>query len=240
MLAQDAVPRLFLGTSAAEAQYLAEVQIMPAPWNAGAVARIVGEMHGSQVINVIHFATNAQINDDDNLDDVLLELAQALLECAITTLLPAVSSDYRLIQCDAKRIHPVASDPIVATAPAGSVGELGVASASFIATLVNVRTGGGGKRGRGRMFLPPAGETETQQSQIDGPTMALVAAFLTCLAGKFLGANATTAWRLGVFSTKQFKELAGGGFDNAFRVATSLNPKQDVACMRSRKKGHGA
>ena len=213
---------------------------MAAPWNAGAVARIVGELHGSACINVIHFATNAQINDDDNLDDVLLELAQALLECAIETLLPAVTQDYRLIQCDAKRIHPVASDPIVATAPAGSVGSLGVASASFISSLVNVRTGGGGKRGRGRMYLAPAGEAQTTNSAIDGPTMELIAAFLACLAGKFLGPNATTAWRLGVFSQKQFKEVVGGGFDNAFRVATSLNPKADVACMRSRKKGHGA
>lgn len=212
---------------------------MAAPWVAGAQARIIGEIHGQQTVNVMHFATNSAISDGGALDVLLLQLAEALLACVIDTLLPAVSVDWKVIKCDAKRISPAVSDPILATAPADSVGELGVSSVSFTSSLVNLRTGGAGRRGRGRVFLPPAGEAQIANSSIDGPTLILITEFLTCVAGKFLGSGATTDWRLGVLSQKTLSGV-GGTFDNSFREVTSLNPVADVAVMRSRRKGHGA
>jgi hypothetical protein len=211
---------------------------MPAPWVAGAQCRIVGELHGQQTVNVMNFATNDAIADEAELDTILLALATAMLECVLTTLLPAVTVDWKVVQCDARRIAPTPSDPQVATADAGSVGELSATSVSFAASLVNIRTGGGGKRGRGRMFLPPPGETEVSASAIDPGTLVLITAFLTCVAGKFMGVDATTPWRLGVYSRKADSEV-GGTFDNSFRQATSLNPVVNLAVMRSRKKGHG-
>lgn len=212
---------------------------MPAPWAAGAEVRIVGSLHGQQCINVWHMATNTVINDDDNLDDLLLQLAQAMLECAVTTLLPAVTQDYTLVHVEAKRIYPATSDPMIATAPGGSVGELGPTSVSFAASLMNLRTGGGGKRGRGRKFLPPAGEANIATSVVDAGTLELLAEFALCVAGKFLGATPTTDWRLGIYSKTNDKE-AGGTFDNSFRVVTQLSPVQDVARIGSRRKGRGA
>lgn len=212
---------------------------MAAPWVAGAQGRIIGEIHGQQTVNVMNFATNDQIADEGNLDTILLALAAAILDCALTTLLPATTVDWKLVRCDAKRIYPTPSDPIIATAPANSVGALSASSASFIASLISVRTGGGGRRGRGRIFLPPAGEGQIAQSAIDGPTLVLLTAFAACMAGKFLGNAPTTPWRLGVYSRKN-DAAAAGTFDNSFRVATSLNPVADVAVMRSRRKGHGA
>lgn len=212
---------------------------MPAPWTAGAQARIIGEIHGQQTVNVMHFATNSAIFDEGALDTLLLQLAEALLECTIDTLLPAVTIDWKVVRCDAKRVYPVVSDPIVATAPAGSVGELGVTSVSFASTLYHVRTGGGGRRGRGRNFLPPAGEAQIVNSAIDAPTLALISAFLVCVAGKFMGDAATTDWRLGVLSRKNLSGV-GGNFDNSFRPATSLNPVANCAVMGTRKVGRGA
>jgi len=212
---------------------------MPAPYVAHAQARIIGELHGQQTINVLHFVTHTEIADEGELDTLLLQLATALLECVITTLLPAVTSDWKVIRCDAKRIFPTPSDPIVATADSGSVGELSATSVSFAASLVNVRTGGGGKQGRGRMFLPPPGEAQVTSSTIDPGTLTLITAFLTCLAGKFMGAGATTPWLLGVLSRKHMSGI-GGTADNSFREATSLNPVADLGVMRSRRKGHGA
>lgn len=212
---------------------------MPAPWVAVAQARIIGEIHGQETVNVLHFATNAQIADEGELDTILLALAQALLECVITTLLPAVTSDWKVVRCDAKRVYPTPSDPIVATADAGSVGQLSAASASFIASLVNIRTGGGGRQGRGRIFLPPVGEAQVTASSIDPGTLTLITAFLTCVAGKFMGANHSTDWLLGVLSRKHLA-AAGGTYDNSFRLATSLNPVADVSIMGTRKKGRGA
>lgn len=212
---------------------------MAAPWVAGAQARIIGEIHGQQTVNVMHFATNSAISDGGALDVLLLQLAEAMLACVIDTLLPAVSVDWKVIKCDAKRISPVVSDPILATAPADSVGELGVSSVSFTSSLLNLRTGGGGRRGRGRVFLPPAGEAQIANSAIDAPTLALITEFALCVAGKFLGSGATTDWRLGILSQKTLSGV-GGTFDNSFREVTSLNPVADVAVMRSRRKGHGA
>lgn len=212
---------------------------MPAPWVAGAQARIIGEIHGQQTVNVLHFGTNSAIADAGALDTILLQLATAMLECVIDTLLPAMSIDWRVVRTDAKRIYPNFSDPVVATAPANSTGAGSASSTSFIATLVNVRTGIDGRKGRGRIFLPPVGEAETTISAIDNETLLLITGFLACVAGKFMGASPTTDWRLGVLSRK---DMAGiiGNFNNAFRVATQLTPVSDCAVMRSRRKGHGA
>lgn len=212
---------------------------MAAPWVAGAQCRIIGELHGQQTVNVMHFATNDQIQDEGALDTLLLQLAEAMLACVIDTLLPATTQDWKAIKCDAKRIYPQVSDPIVATADAGAVGELGVTSVSFASSLVSVRTGGAGRRGRGRIFLPPPGEAQVSNSSIDPGTLTLITAFLTCVAGKFIGASPTTAWRLGILSRANLAGV-GGTFDNSFRIATSLNPVADLAVMRSRRKGHGA
>jgi len=211
---------------------------MAAPWAAGAVARIVGRLHGQDCINVFHFGTNAQGFDVQNPDALLLELAQALLDCALTTLLPAVTQDYTLVQCDAALIHPVKGDPVLATANAGAVGELGPTEVSFAASLMNIRTGGGGRRGRGKKFLPPPGEANITASSLDPATGALLVQFGLCLAGKFLE-NATTSWRLGVYSRTN-DNAVNGTFDNSFRVATSFNFSTSMAVMRSRRVHFGA
>jgi hypothetical protein len=211
---------------------------MAAPWARGAQARIVGKIQGQDCINVFHFATNTVVNDGPPLDTLLLQLAEALLDCAVTTLLPGVTSDYSLVQCDAKMISPAHGDPIIATANPGSVGQRGATEVSFASSLVNVRTGGGGRRGRGRMFLPPAGEADITNSALDNATILLITAFLTCMAGKFLNVDKTTDWTMGVLSPTTLK-AAGGTFDNSFRVVTSFNPVADVAVMRSRRKGKG-
>lgn len=212
---------------------------MAAPWAAGAQARIIGRIHGQQTVNVLHFATNTVINDQGTLDQLLLNLAEALRDCVVETLLGAVTSDWQFVQCDAKRISPQTSDPILATGVPENVGELGPTSVSFAASLVSVRTGVGSRRGRGKMFLPPPGEAQMSASTVDGPTLALIALFTACVAAKFMGANKTTDWTLGVLSQKDLKGI-GGTFDNAFRIATSLNPVANAAIMSSRKVGKGS
>lgn len=214
---------------------------MPPPWSAHAIGRIHGEIHGQQTVNVLHFATNASILDVPPPDPLLLQLAEALLECAIDTLLPAVTQDWRLVKTSASyvgTVNPVVTDTLEATAPPDSVGELGPTSVSFIATGVEIKTGRLGRRGRGRMFLPPAGESNLTASEIDAGTLVLIAAFLTCLAGKFLGASPSTDWRLGVYS----RTIGGVGFanfDNAFSVAAQLSPRGTAFVIGRRKKGRG-
>lgn len=201
--------------------------------------RLVGTLQGQRCINVFHFATETVINDPQELNTLLLQLANAMLECAVTTLLPAVTSNYKLLRVDARSIKDP-DHPEVSVQPEGTnEGELSVTSTSFLATLLNHKTGGGGKRGRGKTFLPPVGELQMSDGSIDNGTLPLVIAFVTCVFGKFVGASKTTDWFFGVWSKKAFTS-AGGSFDTAFRKVTTTTVNTTVAKMGSRKKGIGA
>jgi len=211
---------------------------MPAPWAGAAQVRIVGSLHGQTTINVLNFATNTVINDDATGIALLKALANAVAQCVDQFLFAAVSSDWRYVKVDARKIHPTVGDAVEADPINGDIGELSQTSVSFAASLVSIGTGGGGRSGRGRIFLPPAGEAQIQLSEIDGPTMVLIAAFLACVAGKFIGQAATTEWRLGVLSRKKVNNVLPA-FDNRFREAITLNASPVVADLSSRKKGHG-
>jgi hypothetical protein len=219
---------------------LLEENAMPPPWVGVAQGRIIGEIHGQQTVNVLHFATNnAELDNPSNMDAVLLALAQAIRDCVVEFLLPAVTSDWKLVQCDAKRILPVASDPIVDTGVPTDVGQLGPTSVSFASSLMKLRTGGGGRSGRGRNYLPPAGEANITNSSIDAPTLVLLAAFTACVATKFMGANPESGWTLVVLSQKNLAAV-GGNMNNATRVVTNINLEADVKRMSSRQKGYGS
>lgn len=210
----------------------------PGNWVRGAQLRIIGEIHGQQTVNVLHLGTDTVADDPGSLNTVLLALAEAMRDCVVEFLLPAVTSDWRFVRTDAKEIFPTQTDPIVVSGTPAQVGELSAASHSFAASLVNLRSGQGGKRGRGRIFLPPPGEGQTANSLIDEPTLVLIAAFTACVAAKFMGAAPETPWHLGILSHKDLTTL-GGTFNNSFRVVASINPSAEAAVMRSRRRGHG-
>lgn len=214
---------------------------MPAPWNAHAQARLRGSIHGQETINVWHFATNSALGGGADVA-LLVALAAAIMQCVETVLLPAVTQDWNVTDVETQYIGTVTggttTDPIV-QGPAGpGVGQLSSTSVSFAATLMQLRSGVAGKRGRGRSFMPPPGESEVASSTIDNPTITLFVAFMNCLLGKFTGVGATTDWRLGVYS----KKTAGGlfsNFDAAFHEVKQLTVSNKLAVISRRKVGHG-
>jgi len=212
---------------------------MPAPW--ARVARVVikGRIHGHVTNNVMHFATNQVVNDGSQLDELLLALAFAMLQCVVDLYLPAASSDWSFEQVTAQNLYPALTDPVVSTAPANTLGTNGAANVGFVSSMVNIRTGIGGRRGRGKMFLPPCGDANITNGIIAQTVVDDIVAFLECVRDKFMGAGATEPWRLGILSQKDLSEL-GGTFDNSFREATQLTPQTIAAAMRSRKLGVGA
>lgn len=212
---------------------------MPAPWTQGARVRILGRLHQQLTVNVLHFATNTQINDPVARDLLILQLLAQVLACVTDQLLAGVTSDWTFTGIEGTAIAPVLSDPQFSAAPADSVGTLGPTSASFISTLCTIRTGLGGRTHRGRFFLPPAGEANTANSVLDNGTVDQIQAFLTCLIGKFVGAGASTPWRIGVLSRKLLANNPAN-FDTAFTEATNLTVTDLCAIMGSRKVGRGA
>jgi len=203
-------------------------------------ARIKGELHGSQTINVIHFGSNEAAADNEALVALMVQLATAIILCAIQQLIPAATSDWTLVGVDVKQLHPAVSDPIEVAADAGTVGEAGTVNTSFEAILMRRKTGGGGRKGRGRNFLPPPGDVHLANSLLSaGSSANFYSGFIQCLTAKFLGSGATENYRIGVLSRTWLKTHPSD-FDTAFRECTELAIEQRVSCLRSRKLGHGA
>lgn len=216
---------------------------MPSPWAAGAQVRIVGELHGQDTINVLHFATNTAEIDVSPPSPLLVALVAAVIDCIITALLPALTQDWTLKYVDARYVFngggsPLGSDPVIQTPDPDTNGTSGVTSVSFASSLVNIRSGLGGKSGRGKMFLPPPGEASITNGVMTSDASTAITAFLTCMAGKFLGTSPSTAWRWGVFSRK----LGGTNFASwnaGFFIASQLSPVPTIAVLARRKIGHG-
>jgi len=210
---------------------------MPAPWAAHAQVKIIGRLHGQLTNNVLNFATNSEVLDDLTGIALLKQLANDVKECVESTLVLAVTSDWKFEGVEATKTAPVKGDSVPGDAPEDIEGALSPTSVSFASSLVRISTGGGGRSGHGRMFLPPAGEAQINTSSLDPATTALLVQFCVCLAGKFID-NATTPWRLGVLSRKKVNDVLPP-IDNRFREARVLTPVQQVASIRSRKVGHG-
>jgi hypothetical protein len=213
---------------------------MPSPWAQGARVRILGKIQNQDYVNVLHFATNTQINDPQELATLLVALATAILACLHDNLLQAATQDFRLLGVEAATIFPQPSDPIFVAEPAPGLGQQSASSTSFEASQINIRTGIGGRKGRGRNFWPPVGENQTNDSTIGALAVESFQDMITCILGKFVGAGATEDWRLGVLSRKDMgTPPVAGNFDNAFREAISMDLVTNVALMGSRKRGRG-
>lgn len=204
-----------------------------------AEARILGTLHGSSTVNVLHFGTNNNASTPDLLVPLLTQLAQDIIDCVIDFWLPAASSDWTLEGVDVKELFPVGSDPIELSAPLNSVGTRGPVNASFECVVWKVRTGLAGKRKRGRHFMAPPGDADITNSVLSStPTNDFMSQFLNCMATKFTGAAATTEWRMGVLSRKQL-QVSAGDFNASFTEANQFSIEQRLSSLRSRKLGVG-
>jgi len=211
---------------------------MAAPWAAGVELRIIGSIHGQTTNNVLHFATNTQINDPIQRDALILALLSAMLQCVTEQLINGITSDWTLDRLEGRSLFPTVGDPVIRLPDNPTAGTLTPASVSFAASLITIKTGLGGRRGRGKMFLPPPGEGETTASSSANIVFLQLQAFVDCVVAKFIGQAASEQWRLGVLSRK---DLAGSmaNFNAAFREATQLVPQRSLAVMSRRKVGRG-
>ncbi len=199
--------------------------------------RIVGSLHGSIVYNVLNFGTPDQVNDGD-YTDLLTQLATAVIDCVRSTLLPAVSSDYRLLKVTSQIVSTPKSDEHIQEALGTDVGALGAGDVSFVAGVMSIKTGRGGRSFRGRTFIAGIPEGGIEQSRLTPGQLTLLIAFAACLAGKFVGGQATNTWVLGVLSTVRNK-VKLTSITAGFTPASQLVVTSQVGSMNSRKLGRG-
>lgn len=212
---------------------------MPAgSWGHIAECRVVGEIHGSRTQNVYHFATDLTGWDAGFPPQPLVDLGAAMLTCIRTTLLPVVSVDWKLVHIETQAFFPVLTDTVITTALPTDVGQRGATNVSFCSLQFNLKTGVGGRRARGRKFLPPPGDGDITNSEIDDAVLLLLATFLLCIAEQFMGATPDSNWNLGVFSRKDATGV-GANANTGFRLVGSLNPVANPAVMGTRKRLRG-
>lgn len=201
--------------------------------------RMIGSIHGSQTVNVLHFAkANADV-DLPTLLGKLQILAQNVALCAVEHLLPIATDDWTFQRTEAQGVSPILTDPVVHQTPLPNVGAGGQQGVTIAASLIQIRTGRDGRKGRGRMFLPPSGESHIANGDWDAAWLLALTNFALCLAEKYGEPAGTEEWRLGVLSRRDFTAV-GGTVANSFRPATQLAPQALAASMRTRKKGVGS
>lgn len=205
----------------------------------GCRVRVLGKLHQQDCIQVLYFSTNTEVNDNPARDALILALLQAVLACVVEQLLPAVTSEYTLLGVEGTEVFPTKGDAIFVAAEPGSVGARGPTSSSILSSLIEVRTGQGGRTHRGRNFWPPAGEADSNVSLLDNTIITQLTAFVNCIAGKFIGQAKTEPWSIGVYSKKNGPNTTTQ-WAQGFTAASQLLPKNLIAYMGSRKVGRGS
>lgn len=213
---------------------------MPGTWSAGAQAVISGDISGQRTATVLYFGIpgSADVTDPALLLVKLKALANAIHDCIVTTLLPAVTSDWTYEHVEVREAMLGTSLSTLNDNPASAPGTAGPQGVNVASQLVHMRSGQGGRNGLGRNFYPPAGENVATQGEWDPAALVLIAAFCACMAGKFIGAEKTTEWSIGVLSRTIFGGIFGN-WDAAFHEAIELEPEAIISTMGTRRKGRG-
>jgi hypothetical protein len=189
-------------------------------------------LHSQQIINVYHFRGSSGLSS-------LQGVINALKDCVVSSLLPALSVDYRLLYVRGKTIYPTLSDEIVVAAGAGDTGgDANQSDVSFAAGLMSLRTGLGGRSNRGRKFIAGIPENGIQSSRLTTPQLAALVAFAACLAGKFVSSFSSSPYFIGVLSRKEIK--AGATPLVAFKTVTTFTNSNVVSTQVRRKVGRGS
>lgn len=212
---------------------------MPTNYPAYYEARVKGTLHGSETINVWHFGGANNPANNDALVLALTELANAIIQCVIDFWIPATTQDWTLEGVDVKRLWPTPSDPIEIAAPAATVGQRQAVNASFETIVLRLRSGVGGKRNRGRKFMPPPGDADITNSVMNSdPVNDFMSQFILCMKNKFVGAGRSEEFALVVLSPTTLREQP-----NNYQASTvdvlHMIIEQRLTHLHSRKLGVG-
>lgn len=187
-----------------------------------------GEIDGQRTANVLHFKDQVVATGDEST------LAQAVMDCVTSALLTGLTTDYKLTSVSAKRILPTVGNEVILVAPGGSAGSIAGSLPSFNAAVISLRSNRAGKSGRGRMYIAGIPNSGESASQVSSTLQAVLAAFITCLVGKFVGLLPSEGFNWGIFSRKNYA-LTPGTESTWWSEVTQAVVNSDIGTMRSRK-----
>jgi hypothetical protein len=206
------------------------------PFNDVFKLRLVGRLHGSQMINVMHFV------QDDPLPTIGgQQLANDFATNMRATLIARCSNQMLFEYVEVQSLIPFSGGPVTANFPGGTVGSLASAcQTAMICEVITIYSSRGGRRGRGRIYLAGAPTSGTELgSGVWNPTQTTrTTAFATAMAARYMDPLGTLQFRLGVFS-----RVLGGQAPpfstNGFVRATALTVRTIARTQRRRQVGVG-
>lgn len=137
--------------------------------------------------------------------------------------------------CTAVEVVRFGSQDTAEAAMTGVTGNLAVlAEAPQLAVCFNNRTGQFGRTRRGRFFLGGIPDGEVEGGKIKASFATTINTMLATLSGRIVGASATSAARLGVFSRERYK-IISNPFDEYWAMSQSLGYVSVMSTMRSRR-----
>lgn len=200
-----------------------------------------GRIHGQQTVNTFWFSQPGELGTVD-WPPILLAAATAVLECAVTTLLPGLSSQWEITGCRAKLMSAADKQEVFVPAAANSVGALGESLPSYCSIVIQWRTPYTGKSRRGRTGFAGVPEANQALSIASGVPVTQVAAFVACLLGKFHFTNGTETPDFIIYSRK-LGFVAPSTYNaelTMFAPVASGAVRTDLGTVNSRKLRRGA
>ena len=194
-------------------------------------------LHGSVVINVLHFVEDVTVGGGSGAQALANDFATNMK----TTLQARCTSETTFDSVEVRSLVPFSGAPAVANFPANTFGTAGGAcSSATLAQVITIYTSRGGRRGRGRIYMAGGltdasslsagvwGSTQTTRTQN----------FATALATRYMVVPYVTSFALGVWS----RVLAGPNPPwptSAFVRANSLSVRTICRTQRRRQVGVG-
>lgn len=197
-------------------------------------------LHGQLCNNTLWFTRGGELGEIDWPAE-LLALAQAIVECAVTHLLPGLSSQATFDNVTATLMSATDKIQHVEPFPANSAGALGESLPVQSAATVTFYTPYSGKQRRGGNRVAGIPEANHAQSILSGVPIAAIAAFYACLLTKFKFDVGTFDFDWIVYSRKAgFSAPSTYNFGlDAIAPVTQVITRTVVGSQNTRKLGRG-
>lgn len=197
-------------------------------------------LHGQLCNNTMWFTLAGELGDID-WNAKLQELAQAVVECAVTHLLPGLSSQATFDNVTATLMSVPDKIQHIEPFPANSAGALGESLPVQSAATVTFYTPYSGKQRRGGNRVAGVPEANHAQSILSGTPIAAIAAFFACLLTKFKWDTGTEDFDWIVYSRKAgFTSPSTYNFGlDAIAPVTTVVTRTVVGSQNTRKLGRG-
>lgn len=200
---------------------------------------IMGKINGEDYRNRIHFATTTAEFDTNGIT-LLTALATEVSAAFVSGFLAALSDEFSFQGVRAKRVFPALSDEVEVVSDAGPGGVAANALPSFNSMLVHKKSGKGGRKGRGRMYLPPPLETHTEKGKLLPAGLAVIEQLLDGLRAAFLGDAGSSQWVIGVLNRVYDNSTPPNNTDNNWFPSAQLLADDVVSRQGRRKIGKGS